>query len=71
MLIIWIIITILSALAIKALCGWKLGLASLGFIPIFLVLMTWIENTFGYQVVLLLAFPFVIWAGTEILEEEI
>lgn len=64
------VVTILGALATNVICGRKYAIASLIAIPIFCTAMTWIENTFGYQIVMLLLTPIITIASIGILKEE-
>lgn len=65
-----IVVTILGALATNVICGRKYAIACLITIPIFCTAMTWVENTFGYQIVMLLSTPVIAIASIGILKEE-
>ena len=60
-----IVVTILGAFAANFICGRKYAIASLIAIPAFCMAMTWVENTFGYQIVMLMLMPIIVIAGID------
>lgn len=65
-----IVVTILGALAANFICGRKYAIASLIAMPAFYMAMTWVENTFGYQIVMLMLMPIIVIAGIDTWREE-